>query len=119
MQFKRIKMSEKSTVRLRTIKTRTKVTPNVACRLALSLSLKERNLPSLELYSEDTGQEINRYTLFGEHELILISLFIQWCHENKIEEKNHFQYFTAHINRGIELLVNRVKGLEDLVYLVH
>lgn len=112
-------MSEKSTVRLRTIKARTKVTPNVACRLALSLSLKEINLPSLELYSEDTGQEINRYTLFGEHELLLISLFTQWCHENKIEEKNYFQYFTAHINRGIELLANRVKGLEDLIHLLN
>lgn len=118
MKFKRIKLSESSTNKLRTFKGRTGLTPNIACRLALSLSLNEKNIPPTELYSDDSGQEINRYTFLGEHELILLSLFIQWCSENNISPKEQYEYLMAHINRGIELLLNRVKGLEDLVQLI-
>ncbi len=118
MEFKRIKLSEISTNKLRTFKSRSGLTPNIACRLALSLSLNEQNVPPIELYSDDSGQEINRYTFLGEHELILLSLFTQWCTENNISDKDQYKYLMAHINRGVELLTNRVKGLEDLVLLV-
>jgi len=118
MNFKRIKLSESSTNKLRTFKSRTGLTPNIACRLALSLSLNEKNPPPTELYSDDTGQEINRYTFLGEHELILLSLFTLWCDKNNISHEARYEYLMAHINRGVELLINRVKGLEDLIQLV-
>jgi len=118
MDFKRIRLSQSSTNKLKQFKVRTGLTPNIACRLALGLSLAENKIPSLELYTEDSGQEINRPTLLGEHELVLISLFIQWCNENNIPEEGRYQYFIAHINRGVELLTNRVKGLQDLVQLI-
>jgi DNA sulfur modification protein DndE len=115
MDFKRIKLSESSTNKLRLFKSRTKLTPNIACRIALSLSMVESTPPDLDLFSsEGEGQEINRYTLFGEHELVLLALFKEWCIEKKIEKEKYYDYFIANINRGIELLVNRVKGLEDL-----
>ena len=75
-------------------------------------------MPALELFTEESGQEINRYTLFGEHELILTSLFLQWCHEKEIPPAERDEYFLAHINRGVELLVNRVRGLENLAQLM-
>jgi DNA sulfur modification protein DndE len=118
MEFKRIKLSEESTKKLQLFKSRTGLTPNVACRLALGLSLSEKSTPSLELFTDETGQEINRYTVFGEHELVLLSLFLQWCHDKTITEENHYKYLLAHINRGVELLTNRVKGLESLVGLL-
>jgi DNA sulfur modification protein DndE len=68
--------------------------------------------------AEESGQEINRYTLFGEHELVLTSLFLQWCQEKHIKTKERNEYFLAHINRGVELLVNRVRGLENLSQLI-
>ena len=82
--------------------------------MALTLSINENNMPSLELYSHDTGQEINRYTFLGDQELILLSLFTQWCYENNVAKKNYYEYLLAHINRGVEMLVNRVKGLDGL-----
>jgi DNA sulfur modification protein DndE len=119
LEFKRIKLSQGSTKKLQLFKSRTGLTPNIACRLALGISIAENNMPSLELFTEESGQEINRYTLFGEHELVLTSLFIQWCQEKKIKtKKNRNAYFLAHINRGVELLVNRVRGLENLAQLV-
>jgi len=118
MNFKRIKLSESSTNKLRTFKGRTGLTPNISCRLALALSLNEKNPPPTELYSDDSGQEINRYTFLGEHELTLLSLFTIWCCKNNISQEARYDYLMAHINRGVELLINRVKGLEDLVQLV-
>lgn len=118
LDFKRIKLSQDSTKKLQLFKSRTGLTPNIACRLALGISIAENNMPSLELFTEESGQEINRYTLFGEHELVLTSLFLQWCYEKKIKVKDRDEYFLAHINRGVELLVNRVRGLENLAQLV-
>lgn len=118
LDFKRIKLSAESTKKLQLFKSRTGLTPNIACRMALGVSLAEESIPSLELFVEETGQEINRYTLLGEHELVLLALFTQWCHDRKITEKQRYKYFLAHVNRGVELLVNRVKGLEALSQLL-
>lgn len=118
LDFKRVKLSQSSTKKLQQFKTRTGLTPNIACRLALGVSLAEQTLPALELYIEESGQEINRYTLLGEYELVLLSMFVQWCHEHEIDESARDQYFLAHLNRGVELLTNRVKGLEDIVQLI-
>lgn len=117
MNFKRISMSELSTKRLQIFKARTGLTPNIACRIALGLSLAQDKVPSLELYADESGQQINRYTLLGEHDLILISLFRQWCYENNIAEAKYYDYFIAHINYGVELLLNRVKGIGDFTNL--
>lgn len=118
MEFKRIRLSQESTNKLRTFKARTGLTPNISCRLALALSINEKNKLSLELYSDDTGQEINRYTFLGDQELMLLSLYTQWCYENNIARKNYYEYLIAHINRGVEMLTNRVKGLDGLLELL-
>lgn len=118
LDFRRVKLSEESTKKLQLFKSRTGITPNIACRLALGISLAEESIPSLELFVEETGQEINRYTLLGEHELVLLALFTQWCHDHKVPEKKRFKYFLAHLNRGVELLTNRVRGLEGLTHLL-
>ncbi len=119
MDFKRVRLSYDSTIKLRFFKSRTGLTPNIACRLALSISISEKKIPPIELYcTDETGQEINRYTLLGEHEITLLSIFTQWCVENIIQESEYYKYFLAHINRGVELLTNRVRGLEDLVDLI-
>ncbi|MBL6991876.1 MAG: DNA sulfur modification protein DndE [Bacteriovoracaceae bacterium] len=118
MEFKRIKLSQAATIKLKTFKMRTGLTPNVSCRLAMTLSINENNMPSLELYSDDTGQEINRYTFLGDQELMLLSLFTQWCNENNVAKENYYEYLHAHINRGVEMLTNRVKGLDCLLELL-
>ena len=118
MEFKRIRLSQDSTGKLKTFKGRTGLTPNIACRLALCISIAEKKIPSLELYEDETGQEINRYTFLGEHELILLALFNQWCHDHKIKKTDYYKYLHAHINRGVEMLTNRVKGLDGFIGLI-
>ena len=118
LDFKRVKLSQVSTKKLQQFKSRTGLTPNIACRLALGVSIAEASLPSLELFTEESGQDINRYTLLGEYELVLLSVFVQWCHEHGVVAEERNKYFLAHMNRGVELLTNRVKGLEDIVQLI-
>lgn len=118
MKLNRITLSETSTRRLTTFKSRTGLTPNIGCRLALGLSLSQQKVPSLELHVDETGQTINRYTLLGEHELILLSLFKQWCHEHDISESEYEPYFIAHINQGVEMLINRIRGIQDFTNLL-
>ena len=118
LDFKRIRLSEKATYKCRNFKARTGLTPNIACRLALAISITEPNKPPISLFSDDSGQEINRYTFLGDLELHLFSLFVIWCEDNQIREDQYFSYLMAHINRGIELLTNRVKGVEDLINLL-
>jgi DNA sulfur modification protein DndE len=112
--FRRIRLTEKATNRLRTFKNRTGLTPNIACRLALSFSMSQQNIPKPELYVDRSGQIIDRYTFLGEHEDIILSLFILWCEENNIDSDNYYNYLMAHINRGAEQIANRVKTISDL-----
>jgi len=114
LEFRRIRLSEKATNRLRIFKSRTGLTPNIACRLALSFSMSQQNIPKPELYDDRSGQIIDRYTFLGEHEEILLSLFIFWCEEHDIASNQYYSYLMAHINRGAEQVANRVKTISDL-----
>jgi len=118
LSFRRIRLSEKATYRLRTFKSRTGLTPNIACRLALSFSMSQLNIPKPELYDDRSGQIIDRYTFLGEHEDILLALFILWCEEHNIDSKNYYNFLMAHINRGAEQIANRVKTISDLYILL-
>jgi len=115
LNFKRIRISEKSTFKCRNFKIRTGLTPNIASRIGLALSLSEKTLPPLELFYDETGQEINRQTFLGENELFFLGIFTVWCNNKKIKREDSYKYLIAHINRGIEILVNRVKSLEEIV----
>ncbi|MBN1969156.1 MAG: DNA sulfur modification protein DndE [Candidatus Delongbacteria bacterium] len=116
--FRRIRLSEKATNRLRTFKSRTGLTPNIACRLALSFSMAQQNIPKPELYEDRSGQIIDRYTFLGEHEEILLSLFILWCEEHNVDSENYYDFLMAHINRGAEQITNRVKSISDIPILL-
>jgi len=111
--FKRIRLSKDGTSKLHKLKNKTGITPNISCRIALCMSLEEKNIPSLELYYSEEGQEINKHTFLGDISDELLSLFLFWCSENNVEFEEYYKYLIANINRGIELLTNRVKNLSD------
>ena len=76
MQLNKIKVSTEATDRLRLLKSRTRLTPNILCRLGFCLSLNESSNPDPNRYSEE-GQEFNRYTLLGEWDDFYIALLKQ------------------------------------------
>jgi len=114
LNFKRIKFSIETTDRFQIFKRNTDLTPNIAARFALILSLAQDNIPSEILYSGKDGQEINRDTFLGDLGSFLLSSFVIWCNENNIKKEDSYKYLILHINRGSDLLTNRVKSLGDL-----
>ena len=71
--FNRIKISKDATIRLRTLKGRTGLTPNILARIALCYSLNYQKISNFIKIDED-GQEFNRYTLTGEYDAYFIAL---------------------------------------------
>ena len=119
MKLNRVHVSEDSRNKLRILKGRTGLLPNVLCRLGLSLSLMEPGIPKPEAYSTD-GSEFNRYTLMGEWDPLIVALLKERCAADGLPLDNDslVKQFRAHLNRGVELLYARVRGVSDLVGLL-
>jgi DNA sulfur modification protein DndE len=103
---------------LKMMKARTGLTPNILCRLALTLSLDEPGLPRLIKDEKKSEREINRYTLMGEYDSAFVALTKTRLRQDAIGADQAEEFFVAHIHRGISLLPNRVKALADLAGLL-
>ena len=119
MKLNRIHLSEDSRHKLSILKGRTGLLPNVLCRLGLSLSLVDPSIPRPENYPTD-GSEFNRYTLMGEWDPLIVALLKERCKTEglPLDDESLIEQFRAHLNRGVELLYARVRGLSDLVDLL-
>jgi len=114
LRLKRLTFSRDADTHLRTMKTRTGITPNLLCRMGFCASLEEPGVPDPQKYPEDSDREINRYTLLGEFETVLIALLRQRVIRDGLELDTLDDMFRAHMNRGVGLLVARLKSLGDL-----
>lgn len=118
MIFNRIRLSEKATNRLSQLKGRTGLTPNILARFALCYSLNDPQIPNPDDYDEK-GIEINRFTLTGEWDLLIIALMKERCLNDGLDIETHlFPQLRAHINRGAFGIFPLVKGLGDLAGLL-
>ena len=119
MKLNRIHLSEDSRHKLSILKGRTGLLPNVLCRLGFSLSLVDPSIPKPENYPTD-GSEFNRYTLMGEWDPLIVALLKERCaaDELPLDDESLVEQFRAHLNRGVELLYARVRGLSDLAGLL-
>lgn len=121
LSVKRLRFCQEADNWLRVLKSRTGVTPNVLCRLGFALSLDEPRLPTPSTYPEDSGREINRYTLLGEYDATYVALLRQRMSDDVRTDRRGSgardidAQFRAHMNRGVLLLAARVKSLPDLL----
>ena len=119
MNLNKIKISNDATQKLRTIKMRTGLTPNILCRLGFCLSLNEPGTPDSSQFQED-GMEFNRYTLTGMYDTLFVSLLKEKCIQEGIAIDDNFsKQFVAHLNRGVLLIYNRIKNLADMKNLIN
>lgn len=117
--FNRIYVSEEIDLRLRNLKARTGLTPNLLCRLGFCLSLSEPGIPDVKLYGEEHAREFNRYTLTGQWDLFFFSLLRERVLEDGLDVETELEnQFKAHLSRGVLLLYRRLKNLENLTDLV-
>lgn len=121
LSVRRLRFCREADSWLRVLRSRTGVTPNILCRMGFALSLDEPGFPNPDAYPEDSGREINRYTLLGEYDAIYVALLRQRVSDDvgtgdtSNGEHELDAQFRAHMNRGIMLLAARVKSLPDLL----
>lgn len=109
LKVQRVRFSTEADSRLRMLKARTGLTPNIICRLGLCLSLDEPGLPRSDS-SEPSQREINRYTLLGEYDLLFVTLLSVRHTEAANDPEELSRLFVEHLHRGITLLANRLKA---------
>ena len=110
----KIFLSAENTQKVRTLKGRTGLTPNILCRFALALSLRDPGVPDADAFPND-GMEFNRYTLLGVHEVLILSLLRQRCLQDGLDPEEELpEQLRAHINRGVSILYARLRSLSDI-----
>lgn len=122
LDLQRIPFSESVDQKMRTLKGRTRVTPNLLARVGFCLSLEETGVPSDPFESEGEGRMINRGTLLGENDATYVALLRTWvgqnCSGEALTQERFNALFIAHMNRGFELISSRMRSLSDLANLL-
>jgi len=119
MPFSRLYVSEDIDNKLRVLKMRTGLLPNLICRMGFCLSLSEPGIPDVQLYSDTQAREFNRYTLTGQYDLFFFALLRERLSEDGLDAEAFMEpQFKAHLSRGVGLLYQRVKNMEDLAAVV-
>ena len=115
MRVNRIRLSNEASERLKHLKARTGLTPNILSRIGFCLSLADPAIPSPDRYPEE-DREFNRYTLLGEWDDLFVALLKQRVDRDGLEEDLETQ-FRAHLNRGILALHPLARSVSDLGHL--
>jgi len=120
VSFSRIYIGKDVDLRLRNLKARTGLTPNLLCRLGFCLSLSEPGIPDPQLYADGPAREFNRYTLTGQWDVFFFSLLRDRLFEDGFDDRVDLEpHFKAHLSRGVLLLYQRLKTLSDLPGLIY
>lgn len=115
----RIYVGEKVALRLKQLKGKTGLTPNLLCRIGLCLSLEEPGIPDPNLYADETAREFNRYTLTGPWDKFFFVLLRERMAQDGLDvEKKLQEQFLAHLSRGVLNLYSRIDEVEDIADLV-
>lgn len=117
-KFNRVSLDSDVTNKLERIQEVTQLTPNFIARIGLCYSLNEPRAPNAAQYDTE-GQTINRYTLLGEHDALYMALVRQrMLNEGRDPNEDLYDYFLAHLNRGVGTLSGRLSGLDNLQELI-
>lgn len=121
MHYNKLRISADATSKLRSLRQRTGLTPNLLCRLAIMLSLEEGAVGAVPPPDEE-GAEFNAYTLNGEYGALFMALLC-WVEEGPssaepLDDAELLGRFRAHIHRGVGTLSVRAKSALDILRLV-
>lgn len=116
MNVNKIVLSSEASERLKQLKAKTGLTPNILSRIGFCLSLSEPGIPDVNLYPEE-DREFNRYTLLGEWDDLYVALLHQRLLQDQLPAEQTEGQFRAHVHRGVIALAKVTKSLPDLIRL--
>lgn len=108
----RIQLSKKTWDRLQFLQTKTRLTPNVLARTAISLALRDTHTATINQSKPEQTHVINRDVLFGDQEKAYEVLIQQFCSEQKVEA-DYQSIVRSLIDSGLHKM-GHVKKLSDL-----
>ena len=118
MHISKFRISANATNKLRVLRQRAGITPNLLCRMAIASSLEEGSVGAVSVVGD--GQEFNAYTLFGADQPIYLTLLksVENWDEERQSDDDLQSRLRAHIDRGIQFLAARVKTPSDVARLM-
>ena len=120
MHITKLRVSSEATGRLRMLRNRSGLTPNLLCRVALTSSLETGPVGDTTA-PEESGQEFNAYTLFGSDQPIYLSLLMlveQGNTETGLDDQELMHRLRCHIDRGIGQIAIRINTPSDAARLL-
>lgn len=111
----KFRISASSTAKLKFLKSKTGLTPNILSRFAIALALADENGLGNSSLSDLDGQEFNAPTLFGEHLDIYEALLRQFTHQNALGW-DPVRHVASLIEVGLHKM-GHVRSLKDVALL--
>lgn len=87
--------------------------PYILSKLAIALSIRAGELKDNDFKSDNEGLELNRQTIFGDHDLLFKEIIINTEKEALTEEEYFPTIVKAHLDRGAKLLENEKRYSKD------
>lgn len=118
MHISKFRVSSEATGRLRVLRQRAALTPNLLCRMAMAMSFEMGKVGPAGKTEE--GQEFNAYTLFGGDQPIYTTL-LRWVETEDGEDVDDLELLhrlRTHIDRGLSAISARVKTPGDAARLL-
>jgi DNA sulfur modification protein DndE len=112
----KFRISASSTAKLKFLKSKTGLTPNILSRFAIALALADENGLGNSSVSDLDGQEFNAPTLFGEHLDIYEALLRQFSYQNNLEW-DPIRHVASLIEIGLHKM-GHIRSLKDVALLI-
>jgi len=118
MHISKFKISTEAAARLRILRNRARITPNLICRMAMAASFEAGKIGPVA--ESEEGQEFNAYTLFGADQPIYTTLlrWIETSDGETVDDRELIGRLRAHIDRGLGAIAARVKSPSDTARLL-
>lgn len=120
MNFRRMRFTEDISKKLKFLKARTGITPNILCRIGFCMSVETPSIPDPNEFDEYGDREIDRPVLLGTYDPLFVAMIRERCKQDglNVEDDELYEHFRAHVHRGVALVYKRVKDLPDLKHLM-
>lgn len=121
MHYSKLRISGDAASKLRFMRQRTGLTPNLLCRIALMTSLEKGPLLDAPAPDEE-GLEFNAYTLAGEYGALFAGMlrFVEEgaAPDRELDDAALLALLRGHIHRGVGMLSVRVRSSLDVLRMV-
>lgn len=88
--------------------------PFALAKIAIALSIKKGPLRESDYVTDNDGQELNRQTIFGDHDLLFKCLIMVGMGHTLTDDEYFPQTVKAHLDRGAKLLENEDRYTKNL-----